>query len=183
MTYRVAVLGLGVMGQRMMSHLAMHEDFEILGGWDAVPAARAHAKTLHPSVDFETPAEALIAAPATDLVTLMNDDINSVGGKNITAMTLWSWHRVYDAPLGNILDLAAMPTVDRLARECIEGPFDLIERVGPTAGGLPVVVLAIQQLQPFLGRRRNRVRLRQHRPRSHVAHHIEGAAELLVGGL
>jgi Secretory lipase len=28
------------------------------------------------------------AAPATDLVTLMNDDIDSVGGKNITAMTL-----------------------------------------------------------------------------------------------
>ena len=37
------------------------------------------------------------AAPATDLATLMSDDINSVGGKNITAMTLWSWHRVYGA--------------------------------------------------------------------------------------
>jgi pimeloyl-ACP methyl ester carboxylesterase len=68
------------------------------------------------------------AAPATDLVTLMNDDINSVGGKNITAMTLWSWHRVYDASLNNILDPSAMPTVDRLARECIESPFDLVER-------------------------------------------------------
>jgi len=30
------------------------------------------------------------AAPATDLVRLMNEDIDSVGGKNITAMTLWS---------------------------------------------------------------------------------------------
>jgi dipeptidyl aminopeptidase/acylaminoacyl peptidase len=30
------------------------------------------------------------AAPATDLVTLMNEDIDTVGGKNITAMTLWS---------------------------------------------------------------------------------------------
>jgi len=68
------------------------------------------------------------AAPATDLTTLMNDDINSVGGKNITAMTLWSWHRVYDASLENILDPSATPTVDRLAHECIEGPFDLIER-------------------------------------------------------
>jgi pimeloyl-ACP methyl ester carboxylesterase len=68
------------------------------------------------------------AAPATDLVTLMNDDINSVGGKNITAMTLWSWHRVYDASLENIVDPRAMPAIDRLARECIEGPFDLIER-------------------------------------------------------
>jgi dipeptidyl aminopeptidase/acylaminoacyl peptidase len=68
------------------------------------------------------------AAPATDLVTLMNDDINSVGGKNITAMTLWSWHRVYNVSLDKILDSSAMPTVDRLAHECIEGPFDLVER-------------------------------------------------------
>jgi pimeloyl-ACP methyl ester carboxylesterase len=68
------------------------------------------------------------AAPATDLVTLMNDDINSVGGKNITAMTLWSWHRVYDAPLNKLVDPSAMPTIDQLAHECIEGPFDLAAR-------------------------------------------------------
>ena len=68
------------------------------------------------------------AAPATDLVTLMNDDINSVGGKNITAMTLWSWHRVYDAAIDKVVAPGAMPTVDRLAHECIEGPFDLIAR-------------------------------------------------------
>lgn len=68
------------------------------------------------------------AAPATDLVTLMNDDINTVGGKNITAMTLWSWHRVYDASLGNIVDPRALPVMDRLASECIEGPLDLFIR-------------------------------------------------------
>jgi acetyl esterase/lipase len=68
------------------------------------------------------------AAPATDLVTLMDDDINSVGGKNITAMTLWSWHRVYDAPISKIVDPRAIPVMDRLAHECIEGPFDLVVR-------------------------------------------------------
>jgi pimeloyl-ACP methyl ester carboxylesterase len=68
------------------------------------------------------------AAPATDLVTLMNDDLNSAGGKNITAMTLWSWHRVYDADIDRLVDPRAMPAVDRLAYECIEGPFDLIAR-------------------------------------------------------
>jgi pimeloyl-ACP methyl ester carboxylesterase len=68
------------------------------------------------------------AAPATDLVTLMNDDLNSVGGKNITAMTLWSWHRVYGAAIDKVVDPRAMPAVDRLAHECIEGPFDLIAR-------------------------------------------------------
>lgn len=68
------------------------------------------------------------AAPATDLVALMNDDIDSVGGKNITAMTLWSWHRVYGADIDKVVDPRAMRTIDRLARECIEGPFDIIVR-------------------------------------------------------
>ncbi|SDS98718.1 alpha/beta fold hydrolase [Bradyrhizobium canariense] len=68
------------------------------------------------------------AAPATDLVTLMNDDLNSVGGKNITAMTLWSWHRVYGAAIDKVVDPRAMPAIDSLAHECIEGPFDLIAR-------------------------------------------------------
>ncbi|WP_247354304.1 alpha/beta fold hydrolase [Bradyrhizobium sp. 160] len=68
------------------------------------------------------------AAPATDLAKLMSDDINTIGGKNITAMTLWSWHRVYGAAIDKVVDPRAMPVVDRLAQECIEGPFDLIVR-------------------------------------------------------
>jgi acetyl esterase/lipase len=68
------------------------------------------------------------AAPATDLAKLMSDDINSIGGKNITAMTLWSWHRVYGVAIDNVVDPRAMPAIDRLAQECIEGPFDLIVR-------------------------------------------------------
>jgi hypothetical protein len=50
------------------------------------------------------------------------------GSKNITAMTLWSWHRSHGAVIDKVVDPRAMPAVDRLARECIEGPFDLIER-------------------------------------------------------
>jgi acetyl esterase/lipase len=68
------------------------------------------------------------AAPATNLVTLMNDDIDSVGGKNITAMTLWSWQRVFDANMDKIVDRKAIPAIDRLAKECIEGPFDILIR-------------------------------------------------------
>ena len=63
------------------------------------------------------------AAPATSLVTLMGDDFKSSGGKNLTAMTLWSWSRVYGAPIDNVVVPEAMPTVDRLSNECIE--FDL----------------------------------------------------------
>ncbi len=35
------------------------------------------------------------AAPATDLATLMTDDLNTSGGRNLAAMTVWSWARVY----------------------------------------------------------------------------------------
>jgi pimeloyl-ACP methyl ester carboxylesterase len=68
------------------------------------------------------------AAPATELATLMNDDIDSVGGRNITAMTLWSWTRVYGASTEKILDPSAIPVVAQLAGECLESIFDLIVR-------------------------------------------------------
>jgi pimeloyl-ACP methyl ester carboxylesterase len=68
------------------------------------------------------------AAPATSLVTLMGDDFKTVGGKNLTAMTLWSWSRVYGAPIDKVVVPEAMPIVDRLSTECIESIFDILER-------------------------------------------------------
>jgi acetyl esterase/lipase len=68
------------------------------------------------------------AAPATDLATLMTDDLNTTGGRNLTAMTVWSWARVFDAPIGSVVAPAAMPTVDRLATECIESVYDMLMR-------------------------------------------------------
>ena len=68
------------------------------------------------------------AAPATDLAALMTDDLNSAGGRNLTAMTMWSWARVFDAPINEVVEPAAMATVDALANECIEGAFDLYVR-------------------------------------------------------
>lgn len=72
------------------------------------------------------------AAPATELGTLLTDDMDTSGGKNITAMTLWSWSRVYGAPISNVVTPEAMPTVDRLANKCIERFFDVFERRGPS---------------------------------------------------
>jgi alpha-beta hydrolase superfamily lysophospholipase len=68
------------------------------------------------------------AAPATSLVTLMADDFKTSGGKNLTAMTLWSWARVYDAPIEKVVVTEAMPTVDQLASQCIESIFDILAR-------------------------------------------------------
>ena len=63
------------------------------------------------------------AAPASELATLINDDLTTAGGKNIAAMTLWSWARVYGAPIQDVVVPAAMPTIDLLAEECIEFGF------------------------------------------------------------
>jgi acetyl esterase/lipase len=68
------------------------------------------------------------AAPATDLATLMTDDLNSTGGRNLTAMTVWSWSRVFGAPVDSIVAPTAVPTIDHLAEECIESPFDIFLR-------------------------------------------------------
>lgn len=68
------------------------------------------------------------AAPATSLVTLMGDDFKTSGGKNLTAMTLWSWSQVFGAPIDKVVLPEAMPTVDRLADECIESIFDILAR-------------------------------------------------------
>ncbi len=72
------------------------------------------------------------ASPATELGTLLSDDMDTSGGRNITAMTLWSWSQVYDAPMTNAVTPAAIPVIDRLAGECIERFFDVLIRRGPS---------------------------------------------------
>jgi acetyl esterase/lipase len=72
------------------------------------------------------------AAPATELETLLADDIDTNGGRNLTAMTLWSWSRVFNASIDRVVDPGAMPVVDRLAGECIESIYDILRRRGPT---------------------------------------------------
>lgn len=68
------------------------------------------------------------AAPATELGVLLNDDLGTVAGKNLTSMALWSWSRLYDAPMDKVLTAEAIPVVNRLAGECLESVIDLLER-------------------------------------------------------
>ena len=78
------------------------------------------AKSYAPELDLVGVAA---AAPATELAALLAIDIDTNGGRNLTAMTLWSWSRVFNAPIDRVVDPDAIPVVDRLAGECIE--FDL----------------------------------------------------------
>ena len=68
------------------------------------------------------------AAPATELAVLMTADLDSAGGRNLTAMTLWSWARVFGAPIERAVEPAAIAVVNRLAEECIESIYDIMLR-------------------------------------------------------
>ncbi|RVU15452.1 alpha/beta fold hydrolase [Methylobacterium oryzihabitans] len=72
------------------------------------------------------------AAPATELATLMMADLDTSGGKNLTAMTLWSWSQVYGAPMTKVVAPAALPVIDELANDCLETLIDVLERRGPS---------------------------------------------------
>jgi hypothetical protein len=55
---------------------------------------------------------------ATDLSlsSPMTDGLNDADDRNLTAMTMWSWSRFYGAPIDDVVEPAAMPTIDALAR-------------------------------------------------------------------
>ncbi|GLS43113.1 alpha/beta fold hydrolase [Methylobacterium brachythecii] len=72
------------------------------------------------------------AAPATELATLMMADLDTSGGKNLTAMTLWSWSQVYGAPMTKVVTPDAVPVINQLANDCIETIFDVLEHRGPS---------------------------------------------------
>ena len=97
------------------------------------------AKTYAPELNLVGVAA---AAPATELATLMADDLNTNGGRNLAAMTLWSWARVFNAPMERVVQAPAIPVVNRLAGECLESIYDFIVRQR-TARGLEQAFLSV----------------------------------------
>jgi acetyl esterase/lipase len=59
------------------------------------------------------------AAPATDLAKLLEHDLGTKLGNVLAAEALWSWSRVFGAPLTGILVPDAIRVVDRVAADCI----------------------------------------------------------------
>lgn len=94
-------------------------------GGQAVLYAADLAHTYAPELNL---AGVAAAAPATEIGTLMQDDLATSGGKNLLAMTLWSWARVFNAPIDNVVEEAALPAVDKLADICLESLIDILPR-------------------------------------------------------
>ncbi|WP_309084409.1 alpha/beta fold hydrolase [Chelativorans sp.] len=71
------------------------------------------------------------AAPASDLAALLHDDLSSRAGKIFTGLAIWSWNKVFEAPLAPLLDPPAIAALDRIAADCMEGSIQglvLLER-------------------------------------------------------
>jgi acetyl esterase/lipase len=60
------------------------------------------------------------AAPATYLAKLFEADNAAGGGADLTAMTLIAWSRLFKLPLDDLVDPAALPTVRKVANDCIQ---------------------------------------------------------------
>ena len=120
----VMALLLGFWGVSARSSTWLDADFYRAPAADA-PAPAGSARAYAPELE---PLGIAMAAPATDLETLMSRDFASDGGRNLTAMTRWAWSKVYAVPMQPVLAPNAIDDVDRLAGECLESPIDFIVR-------------------------------------------------------
>ncbi len=68
MSHGVAVIGLGIMGHRMMAAMAAHERFSLRAGWDPSPEARALAVETHPGLRLADGPEDAIGEAGVKLV-------------------------------------------------------------------------------------------------------------------
>lgn len=70
------------------------------------------------------------AAPASLLGELFDDDLTTTAGKGLTALALWSWSKVFGAPLDSVVLPVAMHDVAEIGAECLSGFSDLVVDVG-----------------------------------------------------
>jgi acetyl esterase/lipase len=111
------------------------------GGQSALYAG-VLAKSYAPELDLVGVAA---AAPATELGQLLRYAEASALGRSLLAMTLASWSRVYGVPLDNVVDPAALPTIDRLANTCLDNLTGIANWV-PAATALRPGFLSVDDL-------------------------------------
>ena len=66
--FGMAVIGLGVVGRRMIEQVAIHDRWHIAGAYDLDPATCASIRKDHPEVPLADSAAAAIESPGVDLV-------------------------------------------------------------------------------------------------------------------
>jgi alpha-beta hydrolase superfamily lysophospholipase len=88
------------------------------------------AKSYAPELDLVASAA---AAPATDLATLLKDDIQTEVGKVLGPMALKAWSEVYpEAEMSKIIKAEALPAANLIAEGCIETANSIEVLLPPT---------------------------------------------------
>ena len=112
--HAIGVIGLGVMGQRMLARLAVHPHLRATQVWDADPLAVARALATFPTLMASTSAEALIATPGLRSLYIATPPAPHMAMAN----------RGFDAGLAVLCEKpltvdfnAARQTIDRIGRE------------------------------------------------------------------
>lgn len=67
------------------------------------------------------------AAPATNLVELFKADRQTVSGRSLTSMVVYSWTHVFGLPLDEIINMRSKPHFEALASDCIETIADFMK--------------------------------------------------------
>ena len=68
MLHAVAIIGLGVMGQRMLGSMAVNGQFNAVSAWDPDADARAHTRALYPEIRIADSPEDAISGQDTGVV-------------------------------------------------------------------------------------------------------------------
>jgi acetyl esterase/lipase len=70
------------------------------------------------------------AAPATDLGAMLEAALGTNFGNLLTAYSVWSWSRVYAAPIAGLVKPTRLPAMNRAASRCIRNQIEGLRAVG-----------------------------------------------------
>ena len=171
-TYRLAVLGLGAVGQRMLDQATQHPRFEVVAGFDIAESARAHTAQHYPGAKLCTSGEDAVADPKVDLVYVATPPLYHA---ELTRLCMAHGKAVFcEKPLGVDIDDSAKLVAEMRA----SGLPEAVNFVFASAPAVDVLEAKLNQAE--FGLRQVHIRLHFHRwPRPFQAHApwLSGAAQ------
>jgi predicted dehydrogenase len=137
MAHRIGILGLGIMGERMLRNMRDHSAFTIAAAWDPSAAALDRLSQLAPAARAAADPAALVADPAVDCVYIASPPAAHLGHAHLA---FDHGKAVFcEKPLATDL-AAARAAVERVERErrmaAINFPYAAAPAVRAIASGL-----------------------------------------------
>ena len=137
MAHRIGILGLGIMGERMLRNMGDHPAFAVVAAWDPAAAALDKLSQLVPAARPVPDADALVADPAVDCVYVAAPPAAHLGHAHLA---FDHGKAVFcEKPLATDL-AAARAAVERVERErriaAINFPYAAAPAVRAIASGL-----------------------------------------------